>query len=180
MAISTINQAGLNAPLTLTSPVLTTPNLGTPSAINLSNATSLPRTAMPSGSVIQTVYATAAGFSTTSTSNVATGLTATITPTSASNHILISVAWPACYIVNNNTELLGSLYKNGSLFSSYMFDGYITTAALLFTATGFIRDTPGTTSATTYAMYLQSSTGNLVYTGASGQSQKMILMEIAA
>jgi len=42
MAISTINQAGLNAPLTLTSPVLTTPNLGTPSAVVLTNATSVP------------------------------------------------------------------------------------------------------------------------------------------
>jgi hypothetical protein len=51
MAISTINQAGLNAPLTLTAP-----NLGTPSAINLSNATSLALGALPSGSVIQTVY----------------------------------------------------------------------------------------------------------------------------
>lgn len=53
MPISTINQNGLNAPLTLTSPVLTTPNLGTPSAINLANATGLPKSALPSGSIIQ-------------------------------------------------------------------------------------------------------------------------------
>jgi len=65
MAISTINQAGLNAPLTLTSPVLTTPNLGTPSslvltnatgtpaAINLTNATGLTVGSMPTGTVVQ-------------------------------------------------------------------------------------------------------------------------------
>ena len=42
MAISTINQNGLNAPLTLTSPVLVTPALGTPASGVLTNATGLP------------------------------------------------------------------------------------------------------------------------------------------
>lgn len=51
MAISTINQAGLNAPLTLTSPVLTTPNLGTPSALVLTNATGLPTAGLVDGAV---------------------------------------------------------------------------------------------------------------------------------
>jgi len=50
MPISTIGQNGLNAPLSLT-----TPNLGTPSAINLSNATALPRAALPTGTVLQVV-----------------------------------------------------------------------------------------------------------------------------
>lgn len=51
MPISTVNQKGLDAPLALTSPVLTTPNLGTPSAINLTNATSLPASALPASGV---------------------------------------------------------------------------------------------------------------------------------
>jgi hypothetical protein len=51
MAISTIDQTGLNAPLSLTSPVLTTPNLGTPSALVLTNATGLPASALPASGV---------------------------------------------------------------------------------------------------------------------------------
>jgi hypothetical protein len=46
MAISTIGTNGLTTPLPAS-------NLGTPSAINLSNATALPKSAMPSGSVLQ-------------------------------------------------------------------------------------------------------------------------------
>jgi hypothetical protein len=51
MPISTIDQKGLNAPLSLTSPVLTTPNLGTPSALVLTNATGLPASALPASGV---------------------------------------------------------------------------------------------------------------------------------
>lgn len=40
---------------TLTSPVLTTPALGTPSALVLTNATGLPRAALPTGTVLQVV-----------------------------------------------------------------------------------------------------------------------------
>ena len=76
MAISTINQNGLNAPLSLTAP-----NLGTPSAINLTNATALPSAALPTGSVLQVVNATTtSNFTTTSGSYVSTGFTASITP----------------------------------------------------------------------------------------------------
>lgn len=43
------SSTGSGSVVLATSPTLTTPNLGTPSAINLSNATSLPATALPSG-----------------------------------------------------------------------------------------------------------------------------------
>ena len=46
MPISTIGQNGLNAPLSLTSP-----NLGTPSALVLTNATGLPASALPASGV---------------------------------------------------------------------------------------------------------------------------------
>jgi len=47
-SITGINTTGSGSAVLATSPALTTPNLGTPSAINLSNATALPCTAMPS------------------------------------------------------------------------------------------------------------------------------------
>jgi hypothetical protein len=105
MPISTINQAGLSAPLTLTSPVLTTPNLGTPSAlvltnatgtpasINLSNATALPKTALPTGSVVNVANTFSVGP--VSIANSGNGrvyadlLTISYTPISASNKIIL-------------------------------------------------------------------------------------------
>jgi hypothetical protein len=93
MAISTINQAGLNAPLTLTSPVLTTPNLGTPSAINLSNATALPTSALPAGSIVQIVSTTKVDtFSSSGTTYIdVTGLSVSITPQFSTSKLMISV-----------------------------------------------------------------------------------------
>ena len=79
MPISTIGQNGLNAPLSLT-----TPALGTPSALVLTNATGLPAVAMPTGSVIQVVNGILTTQATTSSTNSSsppsTGLSVTITP----------------------------------------------------------------------------------------------------
>jgi hypothetical protein len=94
MPISTIGQNGLNAPLSLTSP-----NLGTPSAINLSNATALAAAAMPAGSIVQVVQATKTDTWNTNAGNgtwidiPGQGGSGTfqvqITPRSASSRILI-------------------------------------------------------------------------------------------
>jgi len=92
MAISTINQAGLNAPLTLTSPVLTTPNLGTPSAINLSNATALPAAALPSGCILQVVNtANSTQISGSGTDTETFNFQCAITPKYATSKILAIV-----------------------------------------------------------------------------------------
>ena len=78
---------GSGAVVLATSPTLVTPALGTPSAINLSNATALARAALPSGTVIQVATAkTSANTSWTGT-DIYLGLQATLTPTSASSRI---------------------------------------------------------------------------------------------
>jgi hypothetical protein len=183
MAISTINQAGLNAPLTLTSPVLTTPNLGTPSALVLTNATALPKAALPTGCVLQVVMGTAtAGFSTTSTSYVATNLSATITPTSATSKILIFFTGPS-YSLSVNYAFT-TVYRNGTTNL-----GIGASAGLAVTGnnpgtydtsvTGMYLDSPATTSAITYTVYLKTS-ASTAYFGDSGNiGQVMILQEIA-
>ena len=98
MAISTINQNGLNAPLTLTSPVLTTPNLGTPSALVLTNATGTPASinltnaVFPAGCVIQVVQATTTTSTSTSLNTFDdTTLSGSITPKFATSKILIFI-----------------------------------------------------------------------------------------
>mgnify|MGYP003704704599 CR=1 FL=1 len=76
MAISTVSQKGLDAPLTLTAPVLNSPVIsGTPTG-------SLVSANMPTGSVIQVVstITTSYSYSTTAGFTDVTGMTATITP----------------------------------------------------------------------------------------------------
>lgn len=132
---------------------------------------------MPTGSIIQTVIATAASFSTTSTSFVATGLTATITPILSTSTILTFVSWSP-YTTTSANELDGALYKNGSQVVGYFFDAYNSSGYMIYSGTSTYSETPGSTSAITYAMYLKSATGGNIVTGGSSQAQRMIVMEI--
>lgn len=75
---------------TLTSPTLTTPALGTPSALVLTNATGLPRAALPTGSILQVVQ-TSTGSTVTAT-NVGTPtffFQVAFTPLFTSSRVLI-------------------------------------------------------------------------------------------
>jgi hypothetical protein len=156
MAISTVNQKGLDAPLSLTAP-----NLGTPSAINLANATNLPKAALPTGSVLQVVQATYGTTTSTSSSTYSdTGLSASITPTSSTSKILIFASLASCgkttgntfisaRLVRNSTAIFGfddsAVYTNGGSEEAYI--GSICTSYL---------DSPATTSATTYKVQFAS------------------------
>jgi len=133
---------------------------------------------MPTGSVIQVVTASAASFSTTSTTPVATGLTATITPQFSTSKILVQVFWNPD-ISANGVELEGKLYKNGtSVAGNYWFDLYSATGGtIVTTSSAFFTESPGSTSAITYATYLRTASGT-VYTSGSSQNQQMLIMEI--
>lgn len=160
MAISTIGANGLTTPLPAA-------NLGTPSAINLSNATALPKAALPTGSVLQVVQATSTTYyQTTSSTYQQTNLTTTITPTSATSKILVMVQtqigvfernWSDIALYRNNTTGLQGATANSGVYmgppAGTSFDGH---------APGVITylDSPATTSATTYTMYFRSRNGS--------------------
>jgi len=188
MPISTIGQNGLNAPLSLTSPALTTPNLGTPSAINLSNATALARAALPSGSVLQVVQANnSTQYSTTSSTFSATGIAATITPTSATSKILAVVHVSDCTNGYSNGSLLGlKLYRASTAIISFgYYVGFNTAGAIandVGTCSTSYLDSPATTSATTYTVYINSSNnvGSMLVNYNTGSTSTVTLMEIAA
>ena len=179
MAISTINQNGLNAPLTLTSPVLNSPAFsGTPTG-------SLVSANMPTGSVIQVVQGTSSSqFATTSSSFVSAGLSATITPKFSNSKILVILTTAGCMygpssasngnyqIQRNGTFVAGSNLSTGGYvyFSS---SGEIN-LPITFTAL----DSPATTSATTYALYVNAVSG-YIYAQSNNVVGFIQLLEIA-
>jgi hypothetical protein len=140
-------------------------------------------------------------FTTTSTSFVdVTGLSATITPTSASSKILVCVSfcmsansgagYPFSRILRDSTAIYvgntaGSRTPALSTATAYGADnGY-----LVPTSAQFI-DLPATTSATTYKVQALQSAGNTTRIGATGDdtdasnrirtASSIVLMEIAA
>jgi hypothetical protein len=91
--ISTTTITGTGANVLATSPTLITPALGTPSALVLTNATGLPASAMPSGSIVQTVVScpspTLATIASASWTEASSLFRVSITPKSASNTLFI-------------------------------------------------------------------------------------------
>ena len=173
------------APNTNTNRTLTLPdNTGT----FLTSATT---TGFPAGSVIQVVsvtYSTQTSIS--STSYVDSGLTASITPTSASSKILVIVNQSVANGQNTNAArvfelqlLRGATSIMDKDFYSYGgvgANGYFETG---LDGTQIILDSPATTSSTTYKTQgRMDSTANgtfLMFQQGSGEST-MTLMEIAA
>jgi len=186
MAISTIDQTGLNAPLTLTSPVLTTPNLGTPSAVNLSNATALPKSAMPSGTVIQTV---AFGNNTqySGTSGAETYLfSASITPTYSNSKILINYSVASGVSSNSPNFAIQLLLRRGTttagtLIAYQRFGRYeaATVTREMFACNSLCGlDSPATTSSVSYGVFVSNVDGNFTYSINNNGNTSMILQEI--
>ena len=130
--------------------------------------------------VVQGTYATPQ-FSTTSTTYVATNLTATITPKFSTSKILAIVSaqmtnttpGASAYstIYRNSTNLGGG--SQSSLQAYYSSSGYQYVSCVME-----ILDSPATTSATTYTVYLKASS-NTAYLNDITSTNTIILMEIA-
>jgi hypothetical protein len=165
----------LLAPVTNTNRTLTLPDVtGT---VALQGGTGV-------GKVLQVVQATiAASTSTASTSFVTTGLTVSITPTSATSKILILSNITSAYVNGNGAQF--TVYRNASniapsgsgiqqnlmqLYSAALTQGNVSNSIL---------DAPATTSSTTYTVYFAAS-GGTVYFNANGQTSFIQVMEIAA
>jgi len=167
-----------------------------------SSGQSIPKAALPTGSVLQVVNTTKTDiFTTTSTSFVdVTGFSASITPTSSSSKILVMVSfcfsansgagYPQTRILRGSTAVYvgdsaGSRTPALNLTYGYSQDnGFITPASAQFL------DSPATTSATTYKVQLLQTAGNTAIIGATGDdsnsstrvrtASSIVLMEIAA
>jgi hypothetical protein len=152
----------------------------------LASGQSIPKAALPTGSVLQVVsFATNTNTSTTSGTPVATALTASITPTSSSSKILVS--FNAMCQKSTGSGIFSSLglaiYKNaGFVIYTTRYGGYSgATAALYMNAAGQYLDSPATTSSTTYTIYIFNEVGGSgVQMNNDSSFSTITLMEIAA
>ena len=142
------------------------------------------RAQMPSGSVLQVIQGTlAASTSTASTSFVATGLTVSITPTSATSKILVLSSITSAYVNNNSANFTvyrggSNIAPSGSGIQQNLMQLYSGSLAQV-NVSNSILDSPATTSSTTYTVYFAAS-GGTVYFNANGQTSFIQVMEIAA
>jgi hypothetical protein len=148
----------------------------------------VPKTLMPTGSVLQVVTTTSAlNASTSSTTFVTTGLSAAITPTSSTSKILIMVS--ACVGQANYQGDCRYTVFRGTVAGTNLAVGTNSCMALTYTAINYPAycnvginyvDSPATTSSTTYTIgFLTSSGADTAYFGNNGSST-ITLMEISA
>jgi hypothetical protein len=155
------------------------------SSSKLTGTQTIPKATLPTGSVLQVVSSiTSTSTSTTSATPVTTGLSASITPTSATSKILVQVVGGTCDNVGSTgQQTLLTIYRNSTnLFGSNGTNlTFSTSARIMAPASAGILDSPATTSATTYTLYIASvNTAGTVSLIAANSVVTMILMEIAA
>ena len=142
------------------------------------------------GKLLQVVYgSTATQVTSSSTSFVSTGLTATITPTSATSTILVLIGQQGLYKSNGNQTTSIKLRLNRGASTIYTITDLLlytnTSSELVGSVSAVYRDSPATTSATTYttefANYTAASqVGVQFVAGTLAMTSTITLMEIGA
>ena len=137
----------------------------------------------PAGAVLQVVYSNVhtGQQSTTSTSFVSTGFSASITPTSATSKILVTATGAITALTANQavavTIARGSTVLDSSGLAFY--ENSISSGYVWVPATMIYLDSPATTSSTSYTVYFKVTSGS-GYFGNATAGVTFTLMEIAA
>jgi hypothetical protein len=163
----------------------------------LASGQSIPKAALPTGSVLQVVQATTSTtVSVTTSSYTDTGLTASITPTSSSSKILVLVnqsivisgstgsQYGGMKLLRGATSILDPVESGGAPydfgFATYGNQGMYNRLSINYL------DSPATTSATIYKTqgrpYNSTTAGTMAFQvgGSPNGTSTIILMEIAA
>jgi hypothetical protein len=150
----------------------------------------LPKARLPAGAVLQVVQVTTSNLTTTTTASFAdaSGLTATITPSSATSKILV-LCDISVYIQADNSTHGGVQIVRGSTAVytdtlAYRFSVNANVALGSHIAFNYL-DSPSTTSATTYKIQIQRTTSTGISYGFSVNAgganiSSITLLEIAA
>ena len=162
----------------------------TPTTVEISSGHKLTGAAgsiVAPGSVIQVVSTTIDGQTTTSSTSTyaSTPTAATITPTSATSKILVSVS-SGLFWLNGSGGASATIYRNGSNIhpnNMYFVRTYpVTSPGSKIQTTGPMSylDSPASTSALTYTVYVVATWGGTVQWGSNGNDcATMTLQEIA-
>ncbi len=169
--------------------VLTLPTTSGTILTTGSSGQSIPKAALPTGSVLQVVYGSTSTAVTSTTSSFAdTGLSASITPTSSSSKILILVSQNGLQKTNasSSNAMDLTLLRGSTNLLSPNFAGAMTETGTaignIISASVCYLDSPATTSSTTYKTQFASRNGtsSVSVQFANISTSTIILMEIAA
>ena len=140
--------------------------------------------ALPAGSVLQVVQGTYSTQATNATSTYAdTGLTASITPRSASSKILVIANNAVAKSAANTQSGVGlNIVRDATQIIQFSVITMYTNSSLANTGAAGVcyLDSPATTSATTYKMQFKNSGANAasVFAQESNSTASIVLMEI--
>lgn len=174
----------LSAPAVAGTTTLTLPTANGTVITTGSSGQSIPKAALPTGSVLQVVNATyGTQGSTSSTSFVDTSLTATITPTSNTSKILVFVSQTGLYKSGTNSYVKLRLVRGSTTIVAIENEIVVTASTATSTAatsTTYL-DSPATTSATTYKTQIAlGGSAGTIYWNVTDAVATITLMEIAA
>ena len=154
------------------------------SATKLTTGT-LPKSQLPTGSVLQVVQAKFDTFAYTSSATLSsTGYNVQITPQSASSKILVMFNAPA-YMGGSSRHMYSTIYRNSTNLAPTSGGELSLTSSGTTAGSGWqqcsmhILDSPNTTSQLTYTVYFRSIDTNQVYFGEGASWQVITAMEIA-
>ena len=151
-----------------------------------SSGQSIPKAALPTGSVLQVVQGTTTGsVTTTSASFASAGLSASITPTSSSSKILVTITGGDFDINVGGQQIYATIFRNStnvitSGANLSITDVYTQTNRSIFPVILQYLDSPATTSSTTYTLYFYAGGASTVKYNTQGSTGVITLMEIAA
>jgi hypothetical protein len=182
---STSGSVTLQEPAVAGTTVLTLPAVSGTILTTASSGQSIPKAALPTGSVLQVVSAT---YSTqvlnSTTTYTDTGLSASITPTSSSSKILVIVSQTAYKDGSNaGSSCMIKLFRGSTDLGIQAYSvGYTNaTGTNAGMATFVYLDSPATTSSTTYkTQFANGVSASQVAVNWAGSNSNIVLLEIAA
>jgi hypothetical protein len=146
------------------------------------NSSSRPMVSQTGGvlQTVNTVYSTA--FSTTSASDVATGLAVSITPATASSKVLVTVVANARATgIGSNCFVNPTLYRNGTqIINCFAQTGSFGSTDVRGVVAFSYLDSPSSTSAVTYELYINSAFAVSVAINNGAGSSMITAQEISA
>jgi hypothetical protein len=133
--------------------------------------------------IVQIVYGSTGTEASTSSSNFSdTNLTATITPTSASNKILVIISQNSCGKSLSDTSMRIKVFRGATEIGYIVNDGGKTGSSIRHefgSVSANILDTPATTSSITYKTTFNSwNNSAITFVQSGGAISNIILMEV--